>query len=120
MKQIEAIAMIVRAGVGSEALSTVEQFEAFDKAVSMIKDSSKVIASSLILYPAGRELCAAAEQAKLKAKDVMERNRELEAAIAQREPFEALKAKAPELDAHDIKPVRAAFVALGLCAQKLQ
>ena len=73
MKPIEAIAMVVRAGVGSEALSTVEQFEAFDKAVSMVKDSSKAIASSLILFPLGRELCAAAEQAKLKAKDVIEK-----------------------------------------------
>ena len=120
MKQIEALAMVVRAGVGSEALGTVEQFELFDKAISIIKDSNKAIASSLILFPAGRELCAAAEESKVKAKDVIERNKELEASIAQCESFEAFMANAPELEALDIKPVRAAFVALGLSAQKLQ
>eukprot|EP00975_Prorocentrum_lima_P023234 4888509-Prorocentrum_lima.AAC.1 len=65
LEEVEAMAMVVRVGLEKETLSTEEQFEAFDPAISAVKDLRNAIAHSLALYPGGRNLCKAADQAKI-------------------------------------------------------
>lgn len=113
-----AVAMVAQVFSHKVALHTEEALKNFDNAIALVKDTKKAIASSLVLYPAGRDLVARAGDVKLKLIADVAKQQELQVGAEQCESFKDLATKAMELDAGDCRPVRAAFVTLGVSVSK--
>lgn len=117
-EQVRCLSFVL--GVAAKKISLLDdskaKFDKLEKCFAMVKDASNTIASSLTLYPAGRDVVVQADSELKRIRSSLERMDGVIAAVEHCESFEAMIGKPWDFDA--CKPVHGAFVNLGVAVQK--